>query len=76
MRGMSFIGFFEIAKDLEYLQTDQLDSLVEGVDDLDYYNINALEEIQEYLVRCRDDAGINVTDVLIFCKSMIEEMES
>ena len=72
---MNFTGFFEIAKDLEYLQTDQLDSLVEGVDDLDYYNINALEEIQEYLERCRDEQDIDVDDVLIFCKGIIEEME-
>ena len=72
---MNFTGFFEIAKDLEFLQTDQLDNLVEGVDDMDYYNINALEEIQEYLERCRDEQDIDVDDVLIFCKSMIEELE-
>ena len=64
---MNFSAFFEIAKDLEYLQTNQLDNLVLGVDDLDYYNINALREILDYLERCMYETEIDVTDVMAFC---------
>ncbi len=72
---MNFTAFFEIAQDLEYLQTNQLDYLVNELDDVNNYNINALREIESYLERCRDDTEIDVTDVLIFCQRMIEEME-
>tara|TARA_Y100000004_G_scaffold168490_1_gene201903 strand:+ start:816 stop:1037 length:222 start_codon:yes stop_codon:yes gene_type:complete len=72
---VNFTAFFEIAQDLEYLQTNQLDYLVNELDDVNNYNINALREIESYLERCRDDTEIDVTDVLIFCQRMIEEME-
>ena len=72
---MNFTAFFEIAQDLEYLQINQLDYLVNELDDVNNYNINALREIESYLERCRDDTEIDVTDVLIFCQRMIEVLE-
>tara|TARA_Y100001937_G_C7033108_1_gene291024 strand:+ start:670 stop:891 length:222 start_codon:yes stop_codon:yes gene_type:complete len=73
---MDFSDFFEIAGDLEYLQKNQLRNLMWERDDPDYYNINALREILDYLERCMYETEIDVTDVMAFCKRMIEEMEA
>ena len=70
-----FESVFRVAEQLQYVQIDQVESLVDGVEDHDYYNINALEEIKDVLESAENDYGIDVDDTLIFCKRMIAELE-
>ena len=72
---MDFESVFQVAKELQYVQIDQVESLVDEVTDHDYYNINALEEIKDVLESAEADYGIDTSHTLSFCKRMIAEME-